>query len=451
MAITGSLFHLPTLTEEYLAQRYPQVEAREFYRDLFPAGELEKQGEYAKGKYCGIAVQITSKKVRRHSVTDELSVIDELVDSDDFCVMSPVSYAGKSQKQSNARWLYAVVIDLDNPIEEFNKQGYPRGISEFFYEVSTGLIPLPTYIVTSGTGLHIYYMLERPIPLYRNVIEQLQRLRHDLIFRIWNRYISSLPNPQYESVTQGFRMVGTVTKLGDRVRAYRTGERVSIEKLNTHVLREENKVTDFFYKSSHTLEEAREKFPEWYQRRIVEGKPRGSWQVSRALYDWWKTTINDSSYGHRYFWVMALAIYATKCGVSEDELIKDALSYVPILHAINEDAPFTKADAIKACQTYNADYQTFPRRSIERITAITIPPNRRNGRKQEDHLKVSRFIRDMNDEMNGTDWRYHGGAPTKEHIVREWRRANPGGSKIQCERETGLSRPTVLKWWDSTL
>ena len=26
---------------------------------------------------------------------------------------------------------------------------------------------------------------------------------------------------------------------------------------------------------------------------------------------------------------------------------------------------------------------------------------------------------------------------------------HPDGKKIDCERETGMSRPTILKWWDS--
>lgn len=42
-----------------------------------------------------------------------------------------------------------------------------------------------------------------------------------------------------------------------------------------------------------------------------------------------------------------------------------------------------------------------------------------------------------------------GGRPSKAHLVKEWRQNNPSGTKIQCERETGISRPTILKHWDS--
>ncbi|WP_438939267.1 hypothetical protein, partial [Clostridioides difficile] len=39
----------------------------------------------------------------------------------------------------------------------------------------------------------------------------------------------------------------------------------------------------------HTLEEAKELFPEWYQSKIVEGKPlKKTWTCNTALYEWWK-------------------------------------------------------------------------------------------------------------------------------------------------------------------
>lgn len=456
MTVQGALFDVKTVTEDYLAGRFPEVGYRAFYRDLFPAGELEKRGEYERGKYCGIAVQLGDRP-KRYSVTDGLEVIDELVATDDFCLMSPVSYAGKSQKQSMSRWLYSVTIDLDEPIERPNRFGDPTGIAEFFFEVGNNVLPMPTYIVSSGTGLHLYYMLKRPVALYRNVIEQLSCLRRDLIWKIWNRYITDLhEKPQYESVTQGFRMVGTVTKSGDRVRAYKTGEKVTIEHLNQYVLDEKNQVTELCYKSPHTLQEAKELYPEWYQKRIIEGQPRDTWVVKRDLYDWWKRQAKSASYGHRYFFVMALAIYAIKCGITEEELTRDALELVPFLNDIDLGHPFTRQDALKACEMYNADYQTFPRAAIERITAIRIDPNKRNYQAQRNHLEVARAVRDVKLRQQGrrwTDGNSRKGCPNKNYpkreIVRNWREANPAGRKIDCHRETGLSRVTIDKWWES--
>ena len=50
----------------------------------------------------------------------------------------------------------------------------------------------------------------------------------------------------------------------------------------------------------------------------------------------------------------------------------------------------------------------------------------------EFHYKVAHNIRDLN---------------ILKEIIEEWQRNNPSGSKNQCIRETGISKPTVYKWW----
>ncbi|WP_167544865.1 hypothetical protein [Clostridium sp. AT4] len=39
------------------------------------------------------------------------------------------------------------------------------------------------------------------------------------------------------------------------------------------------------------------------------------------------------------------------------------------------------------------------------------------------------------------------GRGTAEQIVREMQVSHPAGKKADCIRETGLSKPTVYKWW----
>lgn len=97
------LFSTKNVTEEYLAARFPEVTAPEFYRELFPSGSLAKQGEYVEGKYCAIAVRVGEDRAYRYSITDDLKTVNDLIQTDDFYIMSPVIYAGKMQKQSMAR------------------------------------------------------------------------------------------------------------------------------------------------------------------------------------------------------------------------------------------------------------------------------------------------------------------------------------------------------------
>ena len=46
------------------------------------------------------------------------------------------------------------------------------------------------------------------------------------------------------------------------------------------------------------------------------------------------------------------------------------------------------------------------------------------------------------------NWRDGNGRPSAATVVCEWRRQHPEGKKSQCKAETGLSYPTIRKWWD---
>lgn len=439
------------MVADWLAERFPEVEPREFYRELFPQGELDALGAFTPGKYCGIAVQVVGRKAKRYTVTDELSVIDKLLASNDFCVMSPVSYAGKTQRQDMARFLYSVTFDVDGLLQEGDRQ---VGLEDFFDQTEIDLngrawayaIPLPTYVVASGTGIHAYYFLEKPIPLFKNVLEQLRGFRHALTKKIWNSTITEYSrNVQYESVTQGFRMVGSVAKDGkSRTRAFKTGNRYTIEELNRYVL-EQYRVKEFAYKSDLHLEDAKRKYPDWYQSRIVEGKPKGTWTCKRDLYDWWKRKLEEGAVdGHRYFCLMALAIYARKSGIDYEELSADALGYVKMLNDRGKraDNPFTEDDAMKALEAYSADYITFPRDVIEELTAISIPKNKRNFRKLETHVKI----------LNGTNaikrslGEQIGGKPCKREMVERYFAMRPSSTVRQAATALKISKTTVQRW-----
>lgn len=86
-------------------------------------------------------------------------------------------------------------------------------------------------------------------------------------------------------------------------------------------------VTDFKYKSDLSLAEAKKKYPEWYEKRIVRGEKKGRWHIKRDLYDWWLRKIQSGavSVGHRYWCLSVLASYGIKCDIPEDEVLTDTL------------------------------------------------------------------------------------------------------------------------------
>lgn len=440
---------------KYLEQYFDELEPLEFYRKIFPKGELETRGtvngEYERGKYHAIAVELLpkaaedKKNVRRYVVYDDLKEIEQLLESDNFIIISPISYIGTSRKSSNARYIYAMAIDLDGITKE-------RNLADLFLQIDEREhLPKPTYVVSSGSGLHLYFQFEKPIPCFENIVKQLQRLKKDLTRKIWNGYVTELEDKvQYESLFQGFRMCGGVTKSGDRTRVFEYGGKVSIEYLNEFVIDKKNQVIDYTYKSNLTLSQAKEKYPEWYEKRVVLKQPKGTWTTKPDLFYWWVDKLKSgATVGHRYYCCLALAVYAKKSGIDREELEQVAFDLIDYLESLTteEENHFTRADILAALEMYNDNYIRFPIDSITKLTQIPIEKNKRNGRKREEHLKRARAVQAV-DYPNG-EWRNKNGKGiTKDKIVREWRRLNPVGTKADCIRETKLSKPTVYKYWD---
>lgn len=436
---------------EALGASFDEVSAMDFYRDIFPVGSLEERGIYVDGQYNGIAVCIPSggDRTRRITVTDDLDAIADMGLTDDFCLMSPISYAGKSRESRNARFMYALAIDLDG-VEKLDQWQFFMRQVEYGHEMRGFVwgLPRPTYLVSSGTGIHIYYVFENPVPMFRNVVEQLEVLKRRLTWQAWTQGASSLQKRvQYESLFQGFRVVGTITKKGDRCRAFKVGGKVTVEYLNQYVP-VDYRVKSFSYQSDLPLQEAMKKYPEWYQKRIVERKPKQTWTCKKDLYDWWiQKVIAGAEPGHRYWSIMTLATYAKKCGVSKEELEKDAYGLIPLLNSKGDRFAdkFTEDDVLHALEAFTDSYITYPIDTIVNRTGIQIEKNKRNGRKQTVHMKIMSSTRDI--LYPDGAWRNKDGRPTADQKVKEWQEKHPSGKKADCIRETGLSKPTVYKWW----
>ena len=444
----------------HLGQFLEQVESFDFYREIFPEGSFERKGIYDDRKPNGIAVSLPGRggsvngialeiegdgKARRYIITDDLKKLDELKETD-FTIMAPISYFGRKRSGKFARFIYALVFDLDGV-------GMPQ-LRDVLHQMNKGILPKATFVVNSGTGLHLYYVLTEPIPMYPQNQHYLKELKYSLTRQIWNRFTSTIRQPQMQGLMQGFRVVGSGTKLGKGypVVAYRLGDRVALDDLLEYIPSsngERQKVEGILRKSCMPLAEAKEKYPDWYERRVVKKERRGRWTVKRDLYDWWLRRIRDEiRVGHRYHGVMTLAIYAKKCDIEEEELRRDAYSLLLPYDemSVEEVNRFTRDDVEAALSMFNEDYVTFPRDDIARLSGMSMPVNKRNWRKQAEHLGRARAVQAF-DDPDG-EWRNREGRPKAQVCVYEWRQQHPAGRKVDCRRDTGLDPKTIRKWWD---
>ena len=337
-----------------------------------------------------------------------------------FAIMSPITYVGRNNTQENARYLYALAFDLDGVSM--------RCHHKMFDLVEKGIMPMPNIIVNSGHGYHLYYLLENPVALYPVIVPLLNRVKHGLTNILWNMGTSELEDRQYQSILQSFRLPGTLTKFGKRIRAFVTrSDRYTLEDLNGYLSKYKLSPEELFVctgKAKYnpkgvTLSEAERMWPEWYFSRVVQKKRVGrKWHVNRAVYDWWLHLLQEADdeikEHHRYWCILTLVIYAVKCDVPRDEVLADALALVPKMDSYTktEDNHFTESDVYDAMLAYDENYNKWPIKTIEDTTTIRIERNRRNGRKQDEHLMIARATRDIVSKQRGKrSWRDGNGRP----------------------------------------
>lgn len=421
---------------------------------------------YRMWRYNPVIFYKEGKKNRHRLLLKDDDETLTFLENREFAIMSPVTYVGRTNSYRNARFLYAIAIDLDG-VGVGEVQMLMRGMT-------TGVYPVANLIVNSGHGIHVYYLLERPLEMYETRINALNKLKRGLTKIVWLVSKLGAERAQVQSVVQGFRVPGTKTKFGKPIRAFwnRSAPLHTPEELNTFLgrafgLTDEElgilKDKTPYNPSRVTLKEAKERWPEWYASKVIGKKRVGKkWKLNRGLYDWWLNILRDGQQvevHHRYWCILTLVVYAVKCGIPREEVEKDAISLVPAFDRKTKtvDNPFTEDDVADAMRAYDEEYNKWPLKVIETTTGIRIERNRRNGRKQIVHLKGARALRDINCEERGIErWDINSGRKkesieTSPHaaIVKEWQEKNPDNkNKSQCARDTGLTRPTVHRWWN---
>ena len=112
---------------------------------------------------------------------------------------------------------------------------------------------------------------------------------------------------------------------------------------------------------------------------------------------------------------------------------------------------FTKQDVYDAMTYFDDAYANYSIKAIEARTKIRIERNKRNGRKQAQHVRVMNAIREI--EYPDGGWRNKDGRPkgsgTAEQKVAAYRAEHPEASVTEVARALEISRTTVYKWWGS--
>lgn len=443
-----------------------EVSAMDVYSDIFQLGYgfiqtegepggLHKANPIILGSFGGhhdSDGKLVGDRVRRRILLEDTfeETLAEFSDAN-WAITNGLTYWGRANTADAQSKMCAMIFDLD---------GQDDGtLTAFLYNCRSDypLYPEPNYIILSGHNVHLYYVLEEPADLYPNTKSLLKDMKYRLTDRMWNKYTSrEWEHPQHQGINQGFRVIGGKTKDGGTVRAFAVNTHpFSLEELNDFLPPEQQvDLSKKWRETRYTLEQAKERFPEWYEKVIVNGeRADGSWDAKEDLYNWWLRKIRaGATFSHRYFCLMALAIYAVKCGITDRERVKaDMDSLVPFLDSVDTEHPFGNDHEVEnALECLDLRYKKFPIKDLERISGIAIPKNKRNYRKQPQHMEYLNGLRKMRRDVLGENEYENSGRPKgsgeKCELIRSYAREHPDANHSDIAKALGVSRSTVIKW-----
>lgn len=455
-----------------------EVDFDTFYEDYMFHELYNQEYEYDYKVSMTEYAQNDNEKTRIRAI--DVDEIGDYLEQNNVCI-SPVLYYNNHRKKALMNLVCAFVLDID--------KCRPNHLRRFFMLFDEGRLLRPTFVVNSGSGVHFYYVLDKAfqIDTVNNAANRL--IAEEIYKQLYNDVIikEHWREAQRHWLGQDYRIVNSKTKLNLVSQAFKTGEVYSIDELTKHykITVEKDKryaspkqvsyakliaknlkieVPDFtnhqetaFFinqnkdaayeirrKNRELFEERQKKLEEKYAKGEKKRKPR-KWYNDTMEYAKDKTKA-----GHRFTTLKALCHIAKLENINEEKFLKDLHELVDYWCQKDWEGDNFNKNNVEAIERYwnNIDKYQASSKTLEEYLGYEFKriPVRRNDREQKVHLARIRKMQEFDDPE--ATWRNKEGAPTKKQQVQEWRKNNPGGKKIDCERDTGLSRHTVLKWWN---
>lgn len=414
------------------------VDAETLYEDIY--GDLEQVVP---------VVFIDEDEDTKHMVKMSVDeAIDQAADRNDI-LLGGSTYFKNFVSKATAKDVHALIIDMDNVWAGVLQSALQNDWNEDDKE-----LPKPTYIVNSGTGLHLYFLFDEPIPHYVCNSEKIDQLYRRLAVQQTTSRIYLQKQVQWFG--QDFRMAGSLNKYNWRNEVFRVGEKWDIDRLAQAVGMEDTHFVRYG--------EPRTRQPVKRERTKNRTKRKG-WRCNQGFYDYTlERCRNETKEGNRYMSFCALTVIAWKCNVPISKVEQDLKGLIP---KYNKGAKrqITEKEIEHALRMYNEKAMLTQRERLQDWIGWEYKPqtNRHYG-KQVFKRKKSQEARDKglkntNLEVRGWavrdamypdgEWRNKDGAPSKQEEVRAWRQLHLDGKPKDCMADTGISKNTVYRWWNA--
>lgn len=349
------------------------------------------------------------KKYHKSSDIDEILTISQ-ARSDAF--LFPCLFFRGYINKATLRKIYAITIDLDGVS--------PKDLSRLVLSNYAGGL-VPTYVVNSGQGVHIVYNLSVPIECYNSLKPQIHKITIALKSRLGKRLQNG--HADYNtSIMQSYRVVGSLTKLGQITTAYKVGKSWGVEEL-AQILR-----IDWQVQKADLPLPQKTKLPK--QNKKVGYLPNGM----KYLWEYCLKRMKDVPEGNRYTALYALSIVAYKCRIPFEKL-KESLESCIDYYNERDKTIVRRSELNKAIKGYSQKHVLVSSRKLEEYFGWTFERKvKRNGRTRENHLLIASATAAAVRKVD------------KKAKIKAYLKENPDATTRQIAKALHMSLSTIAKY-----
>ena len=462
----------------------------EFYKELF--GYSSAYLKYSELMQVPVTLSEGGVDGRGTWRSIALCEVGEFVENRTDAYISPCTYFPKKgsngayRSQNGSRFVdevCAFVLDIDGGAG----QNLSFAVNEWWGDglCRSGRVnaPAPTFIVCSGGGIHLYFVLEQPVAYLKRWARELAEINNWLYSVFQAPYTEDMKDEcgvlhedavfqlgeiDRHGVVQPYRVVGSLSKPvrgAHVVSAWRVGETYDISDLAQMAGLEQTSFdVDEFDMNNSLLSKERK-----LQKDRVGGKKGNRKGWNPGFYNWlFRRELSRSrlygEYGHRYNQVVSLSVAAVKDRVAREKLETDVRVLCDKWNECSKKyghPPIAWRECLKAMKIYDKQYtkdiRKYKKWWLEEKCGFEFGTQKRNWQDLQTHLhgdfwvidgKVRPNLCKMSREMNLTG-RPKGSVKettTKGDLIRTYASEHPEANHSQIARALGVSRPTVIKW-----
>ena len=311
--------------------------------------------------------------------------------------------------------IYALILDLDYLD--------PDTLARLIKQIDAGTKPQPSMIVNSGSGIHLYFNFTEPVDAYRLRLPTLR----GMLAKVGDLY-ANYGKLDRHPLTQAFRPVGSLTKLGDIATGFLVGQQWDALELAEKIgVRIEG--WQHVKKPAEAGTTAPAKKP---------AKPKVAFMpnAKRKLFAYCGERIfTHTDLGNRYKALFGLAIVGYKTHTPRAEVITEMESLIKIWNRKHPENPVEMREIDKAMEGYSQKFLMVRSATLEEYFGWQferkIP---RRGRKRDEQLELARAVKDATQPIK------------KRQAIAKYLKQNPTATTRQIAAELGMSLSTVGKY-----